>query len=184
MRVVCVVRCVCVWLRERCAYDHRAVACDHIDGCVVVCVVLSARACEYCNDPKLKRVVKTDELCHTPNTQLPINSLPPTGVIPPLPAFLEYFSCSRSSIYGVIPRTAGLLPCSASSSVHVLDSGVCYDGAAAAAYAEEVRAKGRTMLLLGYLRRLGRRRRGSALYLDCAAMEVLCGKPLVHSCYG
>jgi hypothetical protein len=51
--VVCVVRCVCVWLRERCAYDHRAVACDHIDGCVVVCVVLSARACEYCNDHKL-----------------------------------------------------------------------------------------------------------------------------------
>ena len=78
MLVVCVVRCVCVWLRERCAYDHRAVACDHIDGCVVVCVVLSARACEYCNDHKLTLInvslIKTDEL---PYTQHPTpNQLP------------------------------------------------------------------------------------------------------------
>ena len=56
MRVVCVVLCmrvcgrVCVELGVRMSVQF---ACDHINVCVVVRVVLSARACGYCNDPKL-----------------------------------------------------------------------------------------------------------------------------------
>ena len=91
------------------------------------------------------------------------------GVLPLLPPALQYFSSARTLVHGTIPRTVGTYPAARTNNIHVIDSAVDFDAAAAGEYRDAVDAQTGFETFL-----LTLRRRGEWLYHADGVLQILC----------